>query len=127
MKKIYAGLLVTFASHAMAFDIDPRCNLPEQLCELQLKFEASDQELNDVYQHIMSHIESDYFAASMVDKKEIKDSLIKSERAWLAFLKQNCNAVRVLNSGGSGKNEAETECLIDMTNQRIHFLKETYR
>ncbi|WP_425357235.1 lysozyme inhibitor LprI family protein [Vibrio tritonius] len=57
----------------------------------------------------------------------MKDSLIKSGRAWLAFLKQNCNAVRVLNSGGSGKNEAETECLIDMTNQRIHFLKETYR
>ena len=127
MKKIYAVLLLAFASNAMAFDIDPRCNLPEQLCETQLRFEASDQELNEVYQRIMNHINSDYFSAYMVDKKEIKDSLIKSERAWLGFLKQNCNAVRVLNSGGSGKNEAEMECLINMTKQRIDFLKTTYR
>ena len=75
----------------------------------------------------MNHIDSDYFASYMVDKKEIKNSLINSERAWLTFLKQNCEAVSVLNSGGSGKNEAEMECFIDMTNQRISFLKETFR
>lgn len=127
MNKMIILLLIVFSGSALASnDIDERCNLPESLCKLQLNFEASDKALNDVYKTIIKKIKTDGYADALVDKTELKTSLVNSQRAWLKFKKQNCDAVFTLNSGGTGRDWYRMECEIKMTDDRTHYLQNTY-
>jgi len=109
-----------------AEDFDPRCDLPKSLCEVQLKLEAADAELNSVYKAVMKHIEADGLAGTYVEKDELKRSLLESQRAWIKFRDSNCEAFYTLNSGGAQRNEARTECLTEMTEARTAYIRDNY-
>jgi len=126
MNKLLILLLSCFSWATLANEADTACHLPESLCELQTSFESSDKALNDVYKLIMKNIKSDLLADSLVEKSELKQSLIISQRAWLTFKASNCDAYYTLHSGGMQRNEARMECEIEMTKQRTQYLKETY-
>lgn len=126
MNKLLFLLIISFSWGVLAEEIDTRCYLPESLCRLQLNFEASDKDLNDVYRLIINKIKSGGLSSSLVDKTDLKQSLVVSQRAWLRFKELNCDAYYTLHSGGRQRNEARMECEIEMTNQRIQYLKLTY-
>ena len=126
MNKLLFLLIISFSWGVLAEEIDTRCYLPESLCELQLKFEESDKDLNEVYGVIINKIKSGGLSSSLVDKTDLKQSLVVSQRAWLRFKGLNCDAYYTLHSGGKQRNEARMECEIEMTNQRIQYLKLTY-
>lgn len=138
MKKITIDLLVSFSllfsllfslSFSMpgfAEPMDPRCGLPESLCELQLEFDAADRDLNNVYQAIIKKIQNNAFSDSLVDKSDLSNSLRTSQRAWLIFRDENCEAYYTLFSGGSDRNQTRMTCLIKMTQQRTDYLATTY-
>ena len=103
------------------------CQLLGSLCALQTSFESADKELNDVYKSIISRIKSgDLSDRMLVDSAELKQSLLSSQRSWLKFKKSNCDAFYVLHSGGSQRNEARMECEIEMTKERINYLRSWY-
>lgn len=104
----------------------PECLTTDNLCQLQYDYKHSDRILNETYQLIINNIEADKFSDFLVNKDELKNSLVKSQRAWLKFLEANCQAFYVLSSGGAQRNEAQLECLTSMTNERIRYLKDTY-
>ena len=44
----------------------------------------------------------------------------------MEYLKENCKAYYLLHSGETSRNREEMICLIEMTKERIDFLKEAY-
>ncbi len=75
----------------------------------------------------MGEIESGKLSErSLVKAVDLKKSLIVSQRSWIDFRDKNCEAFYTLNSGGTGRNEAQMECEIEMTKARTEYLKHTY-
>lgn len=110
----------------LAGEIDTDCNLRESLCKLQINFEESDKELNNTYKVILNNIKSDGLSSSLVDNADLHQSLVLSQKAWLNFKEVNYDAYYMLHSGGRQRNEVRMECEIEMTNQRIQYLRRAY-
>ncbi|MDP2714374.1 lysozyme inhibitor LprI family protein [Rheinheimera sp.] len=102
------------------------CELPEALCSALTEYELADSELNNTYRRIMQKIAADEFEGYRVAKADIKDSLVKGQRAWLKYRDANCEAYYTLFSGGTSRNVDRTQCLTEMTNTRVLLLKKVY-
>lgn len=102
------------------------CELPEELCSALTDYELADSDLNNTYRQIMQKIAADEFKDYRVAKADIKDSLVKGQRAWLKYRDANCEAYYTLFSGGTSRNVDRTQCLTEMTNTRIQLLRQLY-
>ncbi|WP_434141384.1 lysozyme inhibitor LprI family protein [Pseudomonas luteola] len=59
----------------------------------------------------MHKIDSGGFDGGLVPKEELSQSLRQSQRAWLKFRDDNCEAYYTLMSGGLSRNEDREVCL----------------
>jgi uncharacterized protein YecT (DUF1311 family) len=92
---------------------------------LNTELSKADDSLNKVYGLILRELaagsiypnESPFFA-------DWKRDLIKAERAWVAFKDLQCLVEGELLAPGTGVPVQTASCLVDLTNQRIHFLGE---
>lgn len=92
---------------------------------LNTELAKADHSLNRVYGLILGELtagsiypnESPFF-------DDWKRDLIKAERAWVAFKDAQCLVAGELLEPGTGVPIETGSCLIDLTNQRIHFLNE---
>ena len=78
------------------------------------KYKKADDELNKVYQQLMSKL----------DDEGHKSSLKKAQLAWLKYRDTNCDFESYLNRGGSIYSVVVTECMTSMTISRTKQLKE---
>ena len=78
------------------------------------KYKQADDELNKVYQQLMSKL----------DDEGHKSSLKKAQLAWLKYRDTNCDFESYLNRGGSIYSVVVTECMTSMTISRTKQLKE---
>jgi uncharacterized protein YecT (DUF1311 family) len=92
---------------------------------LNTELSKADDSLNKVYGLILRELaagsiypnESPFFA-------DWKRDLVKTERAWAAFKDLQCLVEGELLEPGTGMSIQTASCLVDLTNQRIHFLDE---
>jgi uncharacterized protein YecT (DUF1311 family) len=92
---------------------------------LNTELSKADHSLNTVYGLILRELtagsiypnESPFFA-------DWKRDLIKAQRAWVAFKDLQCLVAGELLEPGTGVPVETASCLVDLTNQRIHFLDE---
>ena len=123
MNKIMAFVFLLAAFSCFSQQV---CELPEALCSALAEYELADAELNSTYRQIMQKIAADEFKDYRVAKTDIKDSLVKGQRAWLKYRDANCEAYYTLFSGGTSRNVDRTQCLTEMTNTRVLLLKKVY-
>ncbi len=83
-------------------------------------FEKSDKELNAIWPKIKSTAEGYDKDAG---KTEYVDSLLASQRAWLAFLESECNWQAMEMHGGTGEPMLYYGCKARLTEQRIKQLQ----
>ncbi len=123
MKKLFfiLALLVPISSVAQ---VD--CEFTQAMCSAQTDYEQADAELNKTYQLILKKIKSNEFEEYLVSKKSIQRSLLKSQRAWLKYRDENCDAHYTLFSGGTSRNTGRLVCLSKMTTTRSQQLRELY-
>lgn len=85
-------------------------------------YKAADAELNAVWKKVMATFASnDYMPADA--QKAWKETLLASQRSWIAFKEEDCKAVGYEWYGGSGRSNAEVFCLLDHTTARTKDLK----
>lgn len=75
----------------------------------KFKFDEADKALNIEYQQVLKNLQTLGRAGDDVSK--IKASLVKAQRAWVAFRDADCVAVYENYSGGSIRNVAYFGCM----------------
>lgn len=122
VKRVLVSLIaiagVVFQAHAQE-----QCREP---CVTSDPAESVDAKLNRTYRDIMHKIDSGGFDGGLVPKEELSQSLRQSQRAWLKFRDDNCEAYYTLMSGGLSRNEDREICLGEMTSERTRFLERIY-
>jgi len=78
------------------------------------KYKQADDELNKVYQQLMSKL----------DDEGHKTALKNAQVAWLKYRDSNCDFESYLNRGGSIYSVIVTECKTSMTASRTREMKE---
>src|SRR5262245_13391065 len=78
------------------------------------KYKQADDELNRVYQLLMSKL----------DDEGHKTSLKTAQQAWLKYRDGNCDFESYLNRGGSIYSIVVTSCMTSMTTSRTKEMKE---
>ena len=128
LKKIFTIIFIFLFSFLPSFSCSTpkKSYLPEPLGNLQIEYEKTEKKLMKVYNKIMFKIGKASFENFQVPPAIIQESLKKSQQIWMKYLKENCKAYYLLHSGGTSRNREEMICLIEMTKERIDFLKETY-
>jgi uncharacterized protein YecT (DUF1311 family) len=92
---------------------------------LNTELSRADDSLNKVYGLILREL-----TAGSIDPNEPpffadwKRDLMKAEKAWVAFKDSQCLVAGELLEPGTGVPVETGSCLVDLTNQRIHFLYE---
>lgn len=79
-------------------------------------YEKADQELNTVYQNIVSKLKNN---ESDTDSSEILKRLVSAERAWIAFRDADCSLAATEMLNGSGESTINGSCLVEKTLNRI--------
>ncbi|QEU26300.1 lysozyme inhibitor LprI family protein [Pseudomonas luteola] len=100
--------LIAIAGIVFQAQAQERCKQP---CVTPGPEESVDAKLNRTYRDIMHKIESGGFDGGLVPKEELSQSLRQSQRAWLKFRDDNCEAYYTLMSGGLSRNEDREICL----------------
>ncbi|HEX7297098.1 MAG TPA: lysozyme inhibitor LprI family protein [Pyrinomonadaceae bacterium] len=77
------------------------------------KYKQADDELNKIYQRLMSKLSADE-----------KASLKTAQQAWLKYRDTNCDFESFLYRGGTMAPLVGTQCLVDMTILRTKELKQ---
>jgi len=112
-----------FVAPALAED-KPNCKNPQTQSEMTqcaaLEFEQADKDLNAIWPKLKSDAEA---SDQDTGKKEYVEALLKSQRAWLAFMEAECNWQGFEMHGGSGEPMIFYGCKARMTKQRIKQLQ----
>lgn len=77
------------------------------------RYKQADEELNKVYQRLMSKLSADE-----------KTSLKTAQQAWLKYRDTNCDFESFMYRGGTMAPLVEAECMVAMTNSRTKELKQ---
>ncbi|WP_083241147.1 lysozyme inhibitor LprI family protein [Methyloceanibacter stevinii] len=86
------------------------------------EYKKADAELNAVWKQVMATFKNnDYMPAE--DLKAWKDTLLASQRDWIKFKEEDCDAVGYEWYGGTGRSNAVVFCLLDHTTARTKDLK----
>lgn len=126
MAAVAAGLLAAGPSLA---EEKPICENAQTTIEIgecvKKEYDKADAELNDVWKAIMATFQDkDYMPAE--DVKAWKDALLASQRDWIKFKEEDCDAVGYEWYGGTGRSNAVVFCLLDHTTARTKDLKERF-
>ena len=120
---ICLGLAAMSAGHAQDKQVcaDAQTTIEIGDC-VRKEYEKADAELNAVWKKVMATFESnDYMPANA--RKDWKETLLASQRDWIAFKEADCKAVGFEWYGGTGQGNAITFCLLDHTTTRTKDLK----
>ena len=85
-------------------------------------YDKADAELNAVWKKVMATFEANDYMPTKI-QKEWKETLLASQRDWIAFKEADCDAVGFEWFGGTGQGNAVTFCLLDHTTTRTKDLK----
>ncbi|WP_108682965.1 lysozyme inhibitor LprI family protein [Methyloceanibacter sp. wino2] len=86
------------------------------------EYKKADAELNAVWKEVMATFKNnDYMPAE--DLKAWKDTLLASQRDWIKFKEEDCEAVGYEWFGGTGRSNAVVFCLLHHTTARTKDLK----
>ncbi len=110
----------------MACYAEPICDFPKEYCVSQAAFDDAESNLAGTLTLIQAKIDDNGFEDFLVEREEIKHSLIQGQAAWQNYRDQHCAAVFRLMSGGSSRHVDELSCLTDLTNARVRQLQELY-
>lgn len=117
------GLLVTAPAFAEDQPICPDAQTTIEIGECVSKeYDKADAELNAVWKKVMTSFKkNDTMPAK--DLKAWKETLLASQRDWVKFKEQDCDAVGYEWFGGTGRSNALVFCLLDHTTARTKDLK----
>ena len=110
-----AGLLAASTAFAEEKSICDDAQTTIEIGECVSKeYKKADAELNAVWKQVMATFKNnDYIPAE--DLKAWKDTLLASQRDWIKFKEEDCDAVGYEWFGGTGRSNAEVFCLLDHT------------
>lgn len=92
---------------------------------LDKAYTRADAELNTVWKRVMAQVGSaDYLPAK--EQKAWKEVLLESQRAWIKFKENDCDAAGFEWYGGTGAPGAIMSCLLEHTEARTKDLKARY-
>ncbi|MGZ3768077.1 MAG: lysozyme inhibitor LprI family protein [Bdellovibrio sp.] len=80
--------------------------------------DRKDKKLNDEYKALMAGLEKDVSK----DGLEIRDRVLKAERAWIKYRDTSCKMDGIEMLGGTGESLIVGECLNKMTQERTNYL-----
>jgi uncharacterized protein YecT (DUF1311 family) len=94
---------------------------------------ASDAQLNDTYNKIVSSMKT-YFsdaqrqnaAPQIAHQQAAMDRLLAAQRAWLNYRDLHCDSVKFQYEGGTLSSAAWSQCMAETTQQRIAALTAAY-
>lgn len=102
-------------THAGAAEDCNKAPTQSAMTECEVKaYEEADHKLNEVYKQT---------AARLADLPEVKASLTKAQRAWIAFRDADCEFTNAQAGGGSLYATLINQCLTEATNRRIETLQ----
>jgi uncharacterized protein YecT (DUF1311 family) len=88
-------------------------------------YEQADAELDTVWKKVLASVEPKEFMSA--DEVRIwKEDLLESQRGWVIFKENDCDAVSYEWYGGTGVTIAVVSCLYDHTVARVSDLKQRY-
>ncbi len=97
-------------------------------------YDATNKRLKDIYQQIISLLDSDKYKKSIPDtgirlypEGEEKQRLIEAQKGWLQFRENHCRFENVFFRGGREARIYEFRCLEALTKQRIMTLKKALK
>ncbi|WP_422373893.1 lysozyme inhibitor LprI family protein [Roseibium sp.] len=128
MYRLLPGLILAVLAFSGAQAQDgPDCNNAMTQLEMNqcanMDFQAADAELNAVYKKAMAKMrDTDSYLPD--DLKGAADTLREAQRAWIPYRDKACEAYGFLAKGGSMEPMLYSNCLTDLTNQRVKELQE---
>lgn len=93
---------------------------------VERKLKAADRLLNETYGIVIKELTAGPDTDDPQDllvNSEIQRTLIEAERQWVRFKDAQCAAERSLIGTGTAASAVEGQCLIDLTRERIRFLR----
>lgn len=126
MLRTLAALAVLVASPGVSAQADYRpCESQRNTIELNdcalQDFQAADRELNRAYRALLDDLPTK--PEDGVDYPEVRRLLVRAQRAWIAFRRDECEAIYKLNEPGSLRNIRFHGCMTERTLQRVKELK----
>jgi uncharacterized protein YecT (DUF1311 family)/uncharacterized protein YgiM (DUF1202 family) len=110
---------------------DPDTNPAINECARR-SYEAAERKRQALYQQLIFLLDSQSYHQMLIEMEsplyppmEQKKLLKKAQKNWLRFREQHCTFVTFFNRGGTGFTAYESECLEQVTKQRITTLKST--
>lgn len=122
----WAACVFALAGSVTSFHVRAACDFPPAVCAAQHDFEQADTLLTDRLDAIFDSIGSGVFGDYLVEPMVLKDSLKRSQTAWIHYRQAHCAAVFSLMSGGSSRHEDELRCLTALTQARERQLSSLY-
>ncbi|MDM8561521.1 SH3 domain-containing protein [Candidatus Parabeggiatoa sp. HSG14] len=137
---IFGGLIMPVGEKEIISSVEnteePPCHIPWILitpsmnqCS-RLSYEATDKRLNDVYQQIITLLNSEQYRQNILEMGsplypygEQKYLLIEAQKSWIQVRDKQCNFETFFNRGGTGFTTYESGCLEQLTTQRIEILE----
>jgi uncharacterized protein YecT (DUF1311 family) len=121
-------LIVAMSTFSVAHSAPPQARLddcPGDKFELdrclgkaRAKYEST---LSNVYHLLVNELGSGSNIANF-DFDGMRRTLINAQNAWMRFREAQCNAEVARFGAGSGAGQANQECIISLTNERINYL-----
>jgi uncharacterized protein YecT (DUF1311 family) len=90
---------------------------------VQSKLAATDHLLNEVYDIVIREISAGTDDPNPLFNSEIRTTLIEAERQWVKFKDAQCRNEAALVAPGTAMAAVDGQCLIDLSLQRIRFLR----
>jgi uncharacterized protein YecT (DUF1311 family) len=100
---------------------EPDCNssVTSEIDECaRIRFEAADRELNVEYQQVLESLARPTVDPTQTQYKDARRMLIQAQKAWVAFRKKDCDAVREYWREGPLQTSMYFECMTNRTEQR---------
>jgi uncharacterized protein YecT (DUF1311 family) len=91
------------------------------------KLTKTDRSLNKIYGLILSELTAGPIGQDAPHFDYWKRDLIKAERAWVTFKEAHCLVAGELLEPGTGVPVETANCLLNLTNERLHFLDDYAR
>ena len=126
MRFVYLILIViTLTPVAHASDPCKGDSYGEKRDCVKVKLKRSDRELNNVYKELHRMIRKAYAGEKVISAEDVKQALVRSQKAWIQFRDKECDFRSSQAVGGTGTLEGfvHTECQLEITEIRTKRLK----
>ena len=96
---------------------------PEVNACVQRKVDKADTLLNRIYGVVIKELSAGTVNPNPVFNNEIRRTLILAEREWVKFQDAQCTVEATLVAPGTAAPAVAGQCMIDLINERIRFLR----